>query len=490
MDRDMSFDRIVGNFLNGEVVAPKHKKSFTNFEPSTGNKLSEVVLSDEVDVDEAVSVAEKAFLSWSETSPVARGDVLFRWVETLKNNREALANVVAKETGKSFRDANGEMGAAIAQGEFFAGEGRRLYAKSLTSVNPWKYAHSIRQALGVVGLIVPANTPIANIAWKVFPALICGNTVVLKASDYAPETALLFAELSTQCELPDGVFNVIQGDANTGKSLVQHPNVKLISFTGSTVAGKWIAEACGKRMARVSLELGGKNPFIVCDDADLENAVSWACLSAFSNAGQRCASGSRIVVFDSIYEQFIEKLRAKSLSLRLGVNDEADLGPVISETQLTLVLSKVEQALRGGAELLCGGVKAVVEEAPGGYYLEPTLITGLREDAELANEEAFGPVATLHKVADAHEALALANRSVYGLTAAVHTRSVDRSMWFAQRIRAGTVNVNGGTYGSEPHMPFGGFGASGNGTREPGTEALDVYSELKNISFLVRGELI
>jgi aldehyde dehydrogenase (NAD+) len=242
----------------------------------------------------------------------------------------------------------------------------------------------------------------------------------------------------------------------------------------------------GKRLARVSLELGGKNPLVVCDDADLEQAVHWAALSAFSNAGQRCAAGSRIIVFGSVYEAFRDKLVAKAQSLKLGVSAGCDLGPVINKRQQQSILAAIETARAEGGRVICGGAATPNPELANGYYIQPTVIEGLPIRAELSCKEVFGPVVTLHMVADMAEALQMANATEYGLTAAIHTRSVDRAMWFAQRVKAGVANVNSGTYGSEPHMPFGGFGASGNGTREPGVEALDVYSELKNISFLVR----
>jgi aldehyde dehydrogenase (NAD+) len=310
---------------------------------------------------------------------------------------------------------------------------------------------------------------------------------VLKAAEDAPRIACLFAQLAKEAGLPDGVLNVVQGRGQTaGTALVVDERISVISFTGSTRVGRWIAEVAGKRLARISLELGGKNPFVVCDDADLDQAVHWASLSAFSNAGQRCAAGSRIIVLKRVYGEFRDKLVARAESLKLGVSAGCDLGPVISRRQQQSILEAIENAKGEGGRVLCGGDAPSAPELSNGYYIQPTLIEGLDPRAELSSMEVFGPVATLHVVENLEEALKLANATEYGLTAAIHTRSVDRAMWFAQRVRAGVANVNLGTYGSEPHMPFGGFGASGNGTREPGVEALDVYSELKNISFLVR----
>jgi len=333
---------------------------------------------------------------------------------------------------------------------------------------------------------VPANTPIANIAWKIFPALICGNTLVLKASEDAPEIAILMAKLSKKAGIPDGVFNVIQGTGlSAGSPLVENEKVSIISFTGSTAVGKYIASSVGKRMGRVSLELGGKNPLVVCSDADIDNAIYWSALSAFSNAGQRCASGSKILIFEDIYEEFSQKLTEKALSLKLGIEDTCDLGPVMNNKQQDNILKSLNQAIKQGGKILCGGKKSNDPSLVDGFYIEPTLIEGLCEDAELSGNEIFGPVASLYSIKDLEQAIEISNSTDYGLTAAIHTTDIDTAVQYAQKVRAGVININSGTYGSEPHMPFGGFGSSGNGTREPGVEALDVYSETKNISFLI-----
>ena len=477
----------IPNWINGQEELPQGNAWVNKFNPHNGTLLSHVADSSHADTQQAISVANAAFFIWSEFTPVRRGQILADIATAMKCHADELADCIALETGKSPQDAKGEVAGAILQAEYFAGEGMRLYGRSLTSGMVGKYSHTVRQPRGIAALIVPANTPIANIAWKVFPALICGNTAVLKASEDAPRTAWLFAQLTREAGLPDGVLNVVQGRGQTaGVALVTDERISVISFTGSTGVGRWIAEAAGKRLARVSLELGGKNPFVVCDDADLDQAVHWAALSAFSNAGQRCAAGSRIIIFKRVYAEFCDKLVAKVQSLKLGVNIGSDLGPVINLRQQRSILAAIENARVEGGQLLCGGNAPTAPELSAGYYIQPTLIEGLDTRAELSCKETFGPVATLHVAENLVEALKLANATEYGLTAAIHTISVDRAMWFAQRVRAGMANVNMGTYGSEPHMPFGGFGASGNGTREPGAEALDVYSELKNISFLVR----
>jgi aldehyde dehydrogenase (NAD+) len=283
------------------------------------------------------------------------------------------------------------------------------------------------------------------------------------------------------------VLNVIHGlGGEAGAALVAHRDVGVVSFTGSTRVGREIQRVAGDRFARVSLELGGKNPFVVCDDADLDEAARWAALSAFSNAGQRCASGSRIIVFDGIYERFRDSFVERAKALRVGSTDADDFGPVINERQLESILKAVESARGAGASILTGGSRLTATPLGGGYYIAPTIIENAPADHDVSCAELFGPVATLLRVRDLAEALAQANNSPYGLTACIHTSNVDRALTFVDRVQAGVAIVNAGTYGSEPHMPFGGWKQSGNGTREPGTEALDVYSQLKDVYLNVR----
>jgi aldehyde dehydrogenase (NAD+) len=367
-------------------------------------------------------------------------------------------------------------------GYFVAGEGRRLYGRTTTSAVPNRQALVVRQPLGVAGLIIAANTPIANVAWKVFPALVCGNTAVLKASEDTPLTALTFARLAAEVGLPPGVLNVVQGlGPEAGQPLVEDERVAVVSFTGSTAVGRLIARAAGERLAKVCLELGGKNPFVVCDDADLERAADAAALSAFSNAGQRCAAGSRIIVFDAVYDRFRELLLDRAAAQRVGPGDEHDFGPVINERQLEAMLASIERAREAGARVIAGGDRLMGPGYDGGYYLAPTLVEDAPIDSELARTELFGPIATLHRAAGFDDALAAAAASPYGLTAAIWTASIHRGREFVERIPSGVASVNGPTYGSEPHMPFGGVRDSGTGWREAGTEAIDVYSDLKTV---------
>jgi aldehyde dehydrogenase (NAD+) len=375
---------------------------------------------------------------------------------------------------------------AVQQGLFMAGEGMRLYGRTTTSGTPHRQAMTVRTPLGVAGLIAAGNTPIANVSWKVFPALVCGNAAVLKAAEDTPATAWLFGEIAREAGLPPGVLNIVQGlGEEAGRPLVADPRVAVVSFTGSTAVGREIARVAGERLAKISLELGGKNPLVVCDDADLDLAVHWSTLSAFSNAGQRCAAASRIIVFAAIYEAFKAKLLARTAELKLGPADSDDFGPVINERQLQRMLAAIDTARAKGAKVLIGGSRLTDATHAEGCYMAPTIIEDAVSGDELSTLELFGPIACLYRVPDFGAALALANASPYGLTAAIHTKSVDRALEFAARVEAGTVSVNGGTYGSEPHMPFGGVKASGNGSREPGTEAIDLYSNLKNLYLMV-----
>lgn len=480
---DMSKPEKIPNWIGGRACAPENSQWLDKFNPHTGERIAQLADSGAKDVALAIKIATEAFPAWSGLTPIERGKILSELAVAMKVETRELADCVALEAGKPPQDALGEVSGAIQQAEYFAGEGMRLYGRTLTSGVQGKHSYTVRQPRGVAGLIVPANTPIANIAWKVLPALICGNTVVLKASEDAPQVAQLFAKLTQKAGLPDGVFNVIQGRGRpAGEALVLDERVCVVSFTGSTAVGQWIGETAGRRLARVSLELGGKNPFIVCDDADLDHAASWACLSAFSNAGQRCSAGSRIIIFSKIYEQFRDKVVSKAKSLKLGINKDCDLGPVINKCHQKNILEAIRSAKNDGGKILCGGTTPGEPSLAKGYYILPTLIEGLSVEAELSCKELFGPVATLYPAVDMQEALEIANSTQFGLTAAIHTKSLDRAMWFAYRIKAGVANINLGTFGSEPHIPFGGLGSSGNGTREPGVEALEIYSELKTIS--------
>ncbi len=472
----------IPNWIKGSQLLAKSADRFEKLNPDTGSRLWYVARSLSADIDAAVLSAQTAQPAWAAMPPVGRGHVLHAIAMRLRDRREEVARIVALETGKSYPAALGETDGAIELGIFMAGEGQRLYGRTTTSGTANKSAMTIRQPVGVAGLIIAANTPIANVAWKVFPALICGNAAILKAAEDTPATAWIFGQIAHEAGLPPGLLNIIQGYGDeAGAPLVAHPGVAVISFTGSTGVGRQIAAVAGQRLAKVSLELGGKNPLVVCDDADLENAAKWVLLSAFSNAGQRCASGSRIIIFDAIYDRFRTMLIERTAQLKVGAGDQDDFGPVINAEQLENMLHAIERARARGAVVLTGGQRLADASHQHGYYLAPTLVENVGPQDDISTTELFGPVACLYRVRDFAEALALSNNSPYGLTACIHTRSVHRAWEYAHKVQAGVAVVNAGTYGSEPHMPFGGVKQSGNGSREPGTEALDIYSDLKDI---------
>ena len=464
----------IPNLIGGAEAPPASGEWLEKRRPADGKLLCRVARSGADDVEAAVAAARAAQPGWSERTPVERGELLRELALRMRERRGELSDVVVEETGKPRELALGETDAAVEMGLFVAGEGRRFYGRTTTSAMPHRTVLTVRQPLGVAGLIMSFNTPLPNVAWKAFPSLLCGNGAVVKPSEHTPASAWLFGRLAREAGLPPGALNVVQGlGPEAGAALVEHPEVDLVSFTGSAATGRWINETAGGRLAKVCLELGGKNALVVCDDADLDRAVRWAIASAFSNAGQRCASASRLVVFAKVYDAFREQL--------LAAVRELEPVAVISEESLERIVRAVARAREDGAAVLCGGARL---DRPG-WYLSPTVLEGAAAESEISCTELFGPVTLLFRVRDLDEAIALVNSSPYGLTSAIHTGSVHRAMRFADEVKAGVVVVNGGTHGSEPHMPFGGVKQSGTGWREAGVEALDVYSDLKVVNLIV-----
>jgi aldehyde dehydrogenase (NAD+) len=470
------------NWIDGIEAPPASGAFFEKRSPVDGSLLCPVARSTKADVHAAVAAATAAQPTWADLSAVARGQYLRDMALKMTEERAALSELLARETGRSHKDARAEIDGSIESAFFYAGEGRRFYGRTTASAVPNRTASTVRQPLGVAGLIFAPNTPVSNFAWKVFPALLCGNTAVIKPSEDAPITASVCARLMMELGLPKGVLNVVQGfGEEAGAPLVESGDVDLVSFTGSVEVGRRVQRAAGERLCKVCLELGGKNALIVCDDADIEQAVRIATASAFGMAGQRCAAASRVLLFDRIYDEFRDAFVERAKALRIGVADSDDLGPVITEAQLAFMLASVRASEKEGARVLVGGRR--LSEAPydKGYFMAPTVIEGASPDGLLSRTELFGPITSLYRVENAIEAARLANASEFGLTAAVHTRDVNRAQWFTKKLRAGVVSVNGATFGSEPHMPFGGLRSSGTGWREAGTEALDFYSDWKTI---------
>ncbi len=464
----------VDNLIGGNRVPARGGQWLEKLRPADETLLCRVARSGTTDVDDAVAAARAAQPDWAERTAVDRGDVMRELALLLRERRDEATAIVVEETGKPEELARGETDAAVEMGLFIAGEGRRSYGRTTTASMAHRTVLTIRQPLGVAALVMSFNTPLPNVAWKAFPALFCGNAAAVKPSEHTPASASFFAELALEAGVPAGVLNVVHGlGEEAGAALVAHPDVDLVSFTGSARTGRAINEVAARRLAKTCLELGGKNALVVCDDADLDNAVHWALASAFSNAGQRCASASRIVVLDAVYEAFRERLVQATSAL--------DPQPVISRESLERMLQAIEEAREAGATVLAGGERL---DRPG-WYLAPTLVEHAAADAAISRTELFGPVTVLYRVSSLDDAIALVNDSPYGLTAAIHTSSVHRAMRFAERVQAGVVVVNAGTHGSEPHMGFGGVKDSGTGWREAGIESLDVYSDPKVVNLVV-----
>jgi acyl-CoA reductase-like NAD-dependent aldehyde dehydrogenase len=456
--------------------------AFEKRRPSNDCVLAQVARGGAAEAARAVDVAVAAAERWGRLPAPRRGEIIGRAADLLRANERELGEYIQAETGKPWKSAVGEVTSSADLGVFMHGEGSRFYGKTMPSPIPNRAVRTVRAPIGVCGAVMPFNSPLAGIAWKVFPALLCGNAVVAKSHELTPYTAVAFGKLLREAGLPRGVYSAVQGlGPEVGMPLVLDERVGLVSFTGSVATGKLIQKTVSERavLAKVCLELGGKNPLVVCDDADIALAAEHAVASAFVDAGQRCASGSRLIVFRDVYDDFREAVVRRTEAMKIGSGADDDCGPVISKQSLNRLLGTVESAVARGARLLAGG--SVVSALAPGYYMAPTVLENVALDDELTQQEQFGPITCLYRVNDFDEAVAVANATTFGLTGAIHTANGNRIEEFVARYRGGLVSVNGPTYGAGPHMPFGGVKNSGNGFREPGTEALDVYSEWKTV---------
>jgi aldehyde dehydrogenase (NAD+) len=466
-------------------IADREVGSAASFEkrcPIDDRVIAQVARGGAADVARAVETAVEAAHDWSRWPVPKRGAVLGRAAVLLREREQRFGEIVRQETGKPWKNAVAEVASSADLAVFMEGEGSRLYGKTLPSPIPNRTVQTLRSPIGVCAGIMPFNSPLAGVAWKVFPALLCGNAVIAKAHELTPQTAVEFGRLLKDAGVPAGVYAAVQGfGPDAGAPLVQDDRVGVVSFTGSSATGKLIQKMVSERrvLAKVCLELGGKNPFVVCDDADLDAAADLAVASAFIDAGQRCASGSRIIVFDGVYDRFRAAMLERVAKVKVGSGPDDECGPVISQASLDRLIRQVQAAKARGAKLLCGGTR--VDALAPGYYMAPTVLEGVSPDDEISQLELFGPVTCLYRVSGFDAALQLANSTTYGLTGAIHTTSLHRAQEFIARYQGGLVSINGATYGAGPHMPFGGVKNSGNGFREPGTEALDVYTELKTV---------
>jgi acyl-CoA reductase-like NAD-dependent aldehyde dehydrogenase len=456
--------------------------TFEKRSPIDDHVLAKVARGTADDVTRAVDVAVAAADAWGRLPAPRRGEVLGRAATLLRAKEREFGEYIQAETGKPWKSAVAEVASSADLAIFMESEGSRSYGKTMPSPIPNRSVRTMRVPIGVCGAVMPFNSPLAGIAWKVFPALLCGNAVVAKSHELTPYTAVAFGKLLQEAGLPRGLYSAVQGfGPEVGMSLVTDERVGVVSFTGSVATGKRIQKAVSERrvLAKVCLELGGKNPLVVCDDADLSLAAEHAVASAFIDAGQRCASGSRIIVFRHVYDDFRLALVKRDEALKVGSGPQDDLGPVISRESRDRILGAVAAAVKRGARVLTGG--CAVDALGPGYYLAPTILDDVALDDELSQQELFGPVTCLYRVKDFDDAIAVANSTSFGLTGAIHTFNSNRIEEFITRYRAGLVSVNGPTYGAGPHMPFGGVKNSGNGFREPGTEALDVYADWKTV---------
>jgi aldehyde dehydrogenase (NAD+) len=480
----MSYPAFVPHWIADVEVTPKDTASFDKRNPANDKVIAQVARGGAAEVAHALSSAAGAADEWGRTPVPKRGAILGKAALLLREREKEFGAIVQAETGKPWKNAAAEVASSADLAVFMEGEGSRLYGKTLPSPIPNRSVQTLRSPIGICAAIMPFNSPLAGVAWKVFPALLCGNAVVVKSHELTPYTAVAFGRLLKDAGVPVGVYNAVQGfGPDAGAPLVQDHRVGVVSFTGSSATGKLIQKMVSERdvLAKVCLELGGKNPFVVCDDADLDLATDLAVASAFIDAGQRCASGSRILVFASIYDRFRDAFLSRVAKVKVGSGTDDECGPVISRANLDRLMAQVRGAVDRGAALLAGG-GAVTSLAPG-YYMQPTVLEGAAPEDEVSQRELFGPVTCLYRVQDFDAAIRLANSTHYGLTGAIHTASLHRAQEFIARYQGGLVSINGATYGAGPHMPFGGVKNSGNGFREPGTEALDVYSELKTVVF-------
>lgn len=478
----MTYPTFVPHWIADAEVPSLSGASFDKRCPIDDRVVAQVARGGAAEVAHALSSAAGAAEAWAQTPAPRRGAILGRAAQLLREREQEFGEIVQIETGKPWKNAVAEVGSSADLAIFMEGEGSRFYGKTMPSPIPNRTVQTVRSPIGVCAAIMPFNSPLAGVAWKVFPALLCGNAVVVKSHELTPHTAVAFGRLLKDAGLPVGLYSAVQGSGpDAGAPLVQDNRVGVVSFTGSSATGKLIQKMVSERsvLAKVCLELGGKNPFVVCDDADLELAADLAIASAFIDAGQRCASGSRLIVFDSVYDAFRKALLDRVARVRVGSGPEDECGPVISRASLDRLVAQVAGAVSRGATLLAGG-SAVAALAPG-YYMAPTVLEGAKPSDDVSQHELFGPVTCLYRCRDFDDAVRLANGTTYGLTGAIHTSSHHRAQAFVARYRGGLVSVNGATFGAGPHMPFGGVKNSGNGFREPGTESLDVYTELKTV---------
>ncbi|MBI4176042.1 MAG: aldehyde dehydrogenase family protein [Candidatus Aenigmarchaeota archaeon] len=473
-------------YIGGNWVNSESGETFTSHNPATEKPIGVFQKAGEGDVERAVKAAESAYKKWKAVPAPKRGEILFRFAGLLRQNKEELARLVTLEMGKVLGEARGDVQEAIDTAEYFAGEGRRLFGHTTPSELRDKFAMTVRMPVGVFGVITPWNFPIAIPAWKLMPALVCGNTAVFKPASDTPLCATRFVELLEKAGVPKGVVNMVTGPGDpTGTVLVRHPRIRGISFTGSRDTGEFILR--NAVLKRVGLELGGKNGIIIMPDADLGLALDGVIWGGFGTTGQRCTAASRVIVHESVRQKFESMLASRTKRLRLGpgLDAKTDVGPLINKHAVEKTHKYVTAGLSEGAKLLCGGKPY----GKAGYFYQPTLFTGVAPDMKIAQEEIFGPVVSLISVRNIDEAIDVMNSIKYGLSSSIYTADINAAFRAIQEIEAGITYVNAPTIGAEVHLPFGGIKQTGNGTREAGIEGINEFSETKTVYIDYSGRL-
>ncbi len=473
------------NFIDGEWVASATGRTFENVNPAHHQEVVGVFQkSGPPDVEAAVGAAQRAYKSWKNTPPPKRGEILYRAATLLQQRKEALARTMTCEMGKVLEETRGDVQEAIDMTFYMAGEGRRLFGQTTTSELPNKFCMTVRSPLGVCGLITPWNFPMAIPSWKIMPALICGNTVVLKPATDTPLSALNLVQILEEAGVPRGVVNLVTGTGGeVGCHLIRHSGVAAVSFTGSTEIGREVSQACAGSFKHCCLEMGGKNVIMVLDDANLDLAVEGAVWGGFGTTGQRCTATSRVVVQKGVYKDFVERFvsRARALKVGNGLDPTVQVGPLINEAQRRTVESYVEVGKNEGAQLLCGGQRLTGPAYDQGWFYAPTIFGDCDPRMRIAQEEIFGPVVSVIPCDSLDQAMEIGNGVAYGLSSSLYTRNVNNAFTAMREMQTGIFYVNAPTIGAETHLPFGGTKQTGNGHREAATAALDFYSEWKSV---------
>jgi len=473
------------NFIDGEWVEASTGQTFENRSPAdTRDVVGIFQRSGKADVDTAVDAAKRAFVKWRLVPAPRRAEIIYRAAEMLAERKEEYARDMTREMGKVLKETRGDVQEAVDTAYYMAGEGRRLFGPTTPSELPNKFAMAIRTPVGVCGMITPWNFPMAIPSWKLLPALVCGNTCVIKPAQDTPLSTFNLVRVLADAGIPKGVINIVTGyGPEAGAPLLEHPEVRAISFTGSSAVGRTIGTTAAKTFKHCSLELGGKNPMIVLDDANLDLALEGALWGAFGTTGQRCTATSRIIVQKGVYGDFVSSLvdRASKLRVGNGLDETTDMGPAVNARQLQGDLEYVEIGKSEGAHLRCGGNRLDKGDYQHGFFMEPTVFADVDPKMRIAQEEIFGPVVSVIPCEDMEDAIAIANNIEYGLSSAIYTRDVNKAFTAMRDLYAGITYINAPTIGAEVHLPFGGVKATGNGHREGGIGAIDFYSEWKAV---------